>query len=239
MSQYVKFTIDGTECMAARGQYIIDAARENGIYIPTLCNYTGVKPKGGCRICTVRVNGRLMTACTTPVAEGMTVESEMHDIIELRKSIVELLFVEGNHFCPACEKSGNCELQALAYRFKVMVPRFPYQFPLRKVDASHPKIIKEQNRCILCKRCIRAIKDQEGRSIFAYRRRSNRVEVVVDQRLGKQLTDELAQKAMDVCPVGSILVKGKGFITPIGKRKYDHKPIGSDIEDMQLVKNQK
>lgn len=235
----MKFTIDGTECMAARGQYIIDAARENGIYIPTLCNYTGVKPKGGCRICTVRVNGRLMTACTTPVAEGMTVESEMHDIIELRKSIVELLFVEGNHFCPACEKSGNCELQALAYRFKVMVPRFPYQFPLRKVDASHPKIIKEQNRCILCKRCIRAIKDQEGRSIFAYRRRSNRVEVVVDQRLGKQLTDELAQKAMDVCPVGSILVKGKGFITPIGKRKYDHKPIGSDIEDMQLVKNQK
>lgn len=235
----MKFTIDGTECMAARGQYIIDAARENGIYIPTLCNYTGVKPKGGCRICIVRVNGRLMTACTTPVAEGMTVESEMHDIIELRKSIVELLFVEGNHFCPACEKSGNCELQALAYRFKVMVPRFPYQFPLRKVDASHPKIIKEQNRCILCKRCIRAIKDQEGRSIFAYRRRSNRVEVVVDQRLGKQLTDELAQKAMDVCPVGSILVKGKGFITPIGKRKYDHKPIGSDIEDMQLVKNQK
>ncbi len=239
MSQYVKFTIDGTECMAARGQYIIDAARENGIYIPTLCNYPGVKPKGGCRICTVRVNGRLMTACTTPVAEGMTVESEVHDVIELRKSIVELLFVEGNHFCPACEKSGNCELQALAYRFKVMVPRFPYQFPLRKVDASHPKIIKEQNRCILCKRCIRAIKDQEGRSVFAYRRRSSRVEVVVDPRLGRQLTDELAQKAMDVCPVGSILVKEKGFITPIGKRKYDHKPIGSDIEDMQLIKNQK
>lgn len=239
MSQYVKFTIDGTECMAARGQYIIDAARENGIYIPTLCNYPGIKPKGGCRICTVRVNGRLMTACTTPVAEGMTVESETHDIVELRKSIVELLFVEGNHFCPACEKSGNCELQALAYRFKVMVPRFPYQFPLRKIDASHPKIIKEQNRCILCKRCIRSIKDDEGRSIFAYRRRSSRVEVVVDPRLGKQLTDELAQKAMDVCPVGSILVKEKGFATPIGKRKYDHKPIGSDIEDMQLIKNQK
>ncbi|MBN1159005.1 MAG: (2Fe-2S)-binding protein [Bacteroidales bacterium] len=236
MSQFVKFTIDGTECMAARGQYIVDAAKENGIYIPTLCNYPGVKPKGGCRICTVRVNGRLMTACTTPVAEGMTIESEVHDIVELRKSIVELLFVEGNHFCPGCEKSGNCELQALAYRFRIMVPRFPFQFPLRRIDASHPKIIKDQNRCILCKRCIRAIRDEEGRSVFAYRRRSSRVEVVVDPKLGKQLTDELAQKSMDVCPVGSILVKEKGFITPIGSRKYDHEAIGSDIEHIRMTK---
>jgi [NiFe] hydrogenase diaphorase moiety small subunit len=222
--------------MAARGEFILNAARENGIYIPTLCNYPGVKPKGGCRICTVRVNGRLMTACTTPVAEGMNIENEIKDIVELRRSIIELLFVEGNHFCPACEKSGNCELQALAYRFQMLVPRFPFQFPLRKIDASHPKIIKEQNRCILCKRCIRAIRDENGKSIFAYRRRSSRVEVVVDPKLGKQLTDELAQRAMDVCPVGSIIVKEKGFITPIGERKYDKLPIGSDIEKMQISK---
>lgn len=236
MSQYVRFTIDKTECMAIKGQYIVEAAKENGIYIPTLCNYPGVKPKGSCRICTVKVNGKLMTSCTTPVAEGMTIENDIPDIRELRKSIIELLLVEGNHFCPACEKSGNCELQALAYRFQVMVPRFPFQFPLRRIDASHPKIIKEQNRCILCKRCIRAIKDEKGRSIFAYRRRSSRVEVVVDSKLGKQLTDELAQKAMDVCPVGSILVKEKGYITPIGQRKYDKMPIGSDIENMQVNK---
>jgi [NiFe] hydrogenase diaphorase moiety small subunit len=222
--------------MAIKGQYIVEAAKENGIYIPTLCNYPGVKPKGSCRICTVKVNGKLMTSCTTPIAEGMTIENDIPDIMELRKSIVELLLVEGNHFCPACEKSGNCELQALAYRFQVMVPRFPFQFPLRRIDASHPKIIKEQNRCILCKRCIRAIKDEKGRSIFAYRRRSSRVEVVVDSKLGKQLTDELAQKAMDVCPVGSILVKEKGYITPIGQRKYDKVPIGSDIENMQVNK---
>jgi [NiFe] hydrogenase diaphorase moiety small subunit len=236
MSQFVRFTIDGTECMASRGQYIVDAAKENGVYIPTLCNYPGVKPKGGCRICTIRVNGKLMTACTTPVAEGMTIENDVKDMNELRKSIVELLFVEGNHFCPSCEKSGNCELQALAYRFQMMAPRFPYQFPMRKIDASHPKIIKEQNRCIQCKRCIRAIKDEKGRNIFAYRKRSSSVEVVVDTKLGKQLTDELAQKAMDVCPVGSILVKEKGFVIPIGERKYDKMPIGSDIENMQVSK---
>jgi len=236
MSQFVRFTIDGTECMATRGQYLVDAAKENGIFIPTLCNYPGVKPKGSCRVCTIKVNGKLMTACTTPVAEGMSIENEVKDIIELRKSIVELLFVEGNHFCPACEKSGNCELQALAYRFEMLVPRFPFQFPNRQVDATHPRIIKDHNRCILCKRCIRAITDETGRSIFAYHKRSSSVEVVVDPKLGKQLTEELAQKAMDVCPVGSILVKEKGFNVPIGERKYDKTPIGSDIENMQITK---
>ncbi len=232
MSQFVKFTIDGAECMAARGQYIVDAAKENGVFIPTLCNYPGVKPKGSCRVCTIKVNGKLMTACTTPVAEGMSIENEVAEIRDLRKAVIELLFVEGNHFCPACEKSGNCELQALAYRFRMLVPRFPFQFPLKDVDASHPRIIKDHNRCILCKRCIRVITDDSGKSIFAYRKRSSKVEVVVDPKLGKQLTEELAQKAMDVCPVGSILVKEKGFQTPIGERKYDHLPIGSDIENL-------
>jgi [NiFe] hydrogenase diaphorase moiety small subunit len=235
MSQFVKFTIDGAECMAARGQYIVDAAKENGIFIPTLCNYPGVKPKGSCRVCTIKVNGKLMTACTTPVAEGMTIENEVEEIRDLRKALVELLFVEGNHFCPACEKSGNCELQALAYRFRMLVPRFPFQFPLKDVDASHPRIIKDHNRCILCKRCIRVITDESGKSIFAYRKRSSKLEVVVDPKLGKQLTEELAQKAMDVCPVGSILVKEKGFNIPIGERKYDHQPIGSDIENSPLT----
>ncbi len=232
MNQVVKFTIDGVECIAAKDQYIIDAAKENGIYIPSLCNYPGVKPKGSCRICTIKVNRRLMTACTTPIAEKMEIENNTDELNELRKSIIELLFIEGNHFCPACEKSGNCELQALAYRFNMMAPRFPYNFPQREVDASNPKLIKDQNRCILCKRCIRAIQDDRGRSIFAYRRRSHHVEIVLDPKIGKDLSDELAQKAVDVCPVGALLIREKGFDVPIGERKYDKMPIGSDIENM-------
>lgn len=232
MSQVVKITIDGIECMAAKGQYILDAAKENGIFIPTLCNYPDIKPKGSCRICTVKVNGRLMTACTTPVAENMIIENSASDIVDLRKAIVELLFIEGNHFCPACEKSGSCELQALAYRFNMMVPRYPYSFPQREVDASNPKLIKDQNRCILCKRCIRAIKDEKGRSIFAYRKRSQHVEISIDPKIGKNLSDEVALKAMDVCPVGALLIREKGFDVPIGDRKYDKEPIGSDIENM-------
>lgn len=230
MSNKIRIKIDGNIIEAEKGQFIVDAARDNGIYIPTLCNIPGIKPRGSCRICTVMVNGRPMTACTTPIAEGMEIENDIPEIREIRKVIIEALFVEGNHFCPSCEKSGNCMLQALAYRFQMMVPRFPYNFPTKEVDASHPKIVKDQNRCIMCKRCIKAIKDEKGRSFFAYYKRGHKLEVHVDPDMAMEMTDEIAQKAMEVCPVGSILVKEKGYDVPIGKRLYDKMPIGSDIE---------
>ena len=112
----------------------------------------------------------------------------------------------------------------------MMVPRFPYTFPQRKIDATNSKLIKDQNRCILCKRCIRAIHDEKGRALFAYKRRSNRVEISIDPEIGKSLSDETALHAMEVCPVGALLIREKGFDVPIGERKYDKKPIGSDIE---------
>jgi [NiFe] hydrogenase diaphorase moiety small subunit len=230
MNTKITFSIDGKECKSKAGKFIVEAAKENGIYIPTLCNYPGLKPKSSCRICTVKINGRLATACTSPVQEGMVIENNTDELNEIRKAIIEVLFVSGNHFCPACEKSGNCELQALAYRFQMMAPRFPFEFPEKEVDASHPLIIKDQNRCILCKRCIRGIRDEEGRGIFAYRNRSNKAVVVVDKVLAARLTPERALQAMDICPVGSILVRERGFVVPIGKRKYDLLPIGSDIE---------
>ena len=233
MSNKIRFKIDGVTFEGEKGQYIVDAARENGVYIPTLCNIPGIKPQGSCRMCTVKINGRPMTACTTPLVDGMEIENDIPEIREIRKAIIEVLFVEGNHFCPACEKSGNCMLQALAYRFQMMAPRFPYSFPVKGVDASHPKIIKDQNRCILCMRCIKSIKDEDGKSIFAFYRRGHKLRVHVDPELAGKLTDELAQKAMDVCPVGSILVKEKGFDVPIGKRAYDKVPIGSDIEGIK------
>ena len=232
MNTVVKFKIDGVECMGQRGQYVVDAARENSVYIPTLCNIQGVKPRGACRICTVKVNGRFMTACTTPVAEGMNIENKTAEIQDLRRMIVELMFTEGNHFCPSCERSGNCDLQAIAYRHKVLVPRFPFQFSRRDIEASNPLLIKDHNRCILCKRCIRAVKDEEGRSIFAFARRGHHLQITIDTELSKNMSEELALKAAEICPVGALLIKEKGFLIPIGKRKYDHQPIGSDIENV-------
>ncbi len=230
MSEKIKFTIDGKECFAERGQNILDAATDNGIYIPSLCHIRDVKPAGACRLCNVKIAGRLMTACTTPVEQGMEVENDIPEVQDLRLAIIEMLFVEGNHFCPACEKSGNCELQALAYRYQMMIPRFPYVFPVKEIDASTPKLIIDHNRCILCKRCIRAFKDENGKNIFAFKRRGHKLQINIDKKLSANLSDEMAQKAMDICPVGAIIRKDKGFNEPIGTRKYDKMPIGSNIE---------
>jgi len=235
MSKVLNFTIDGVICMAEKGQTILDAATANKIYIPTLCNLPGLKPRGSCRVCNVKVNGKFLTACTTPVAEGMEIENNTEDIIDIRKSIIELLLVEGNHYCPYCEKSGNCDLQAIAYKYNIPAPRFPYQFPDRDIEATNSKLLKDHNRCILCKRCIRGIKDEEGKSIFAFKKRGHKVVINIDTKLSANMTDEMAQEAMDICPVGAIIKKEIGFNVPIGERKYDKDPIGSDIEEIKAT----
>ena len=180
-------------------------------------------------MCTIKINNRYMTACTTPASDGMEVESNTDEINDIRKGIIELLFVTGNHFCPSCEKSGNCESQALAYRYQMMVPRFPYTFPQKGVDATSAKIIKDQNRCILCKRCIKTIKDEKGRHYFAFEKRGHELSVVLDHEMARSMSDEVAKLAMENCPVGSIIYKEKGYDEPIGTRKYDKNRIGSEV----------
>jgi [NiFe] hydrogenase diaphorase moiety small subunit len=227
----VRFTIDGKECVAELGQTVVEAAKANGVYIPVLCNYEGLKPAGSCRICAVRVNGRFMAACTQPVTSGMAVENMAPDIEDMRKALVEMLFVEGNHMCPTCEKSGNCELQALAYRYQMTVPRFPYLFPRKELDARAPKIVLERNRCIQCLRCVRGILGKDGKKVFAAVRRGPHVRIEVDAKLASRLSEEEARRAMELCPVGAILRKEVGFAVPIGRRKFDKKPIGSDVAE--------
>ncbi len=230
MENKIMIKIDGKEIVAKEGQTVVEAARDNGIYIPTLCDFKSLRPAGTCRVCTVKVGGRPMTACTTICADGMDVENDTENINEIRKALIEMLFVEGNHMCPTCEKSGNCDLQALAYRYKVMAPRFPYLFPNREVDASVPHLFLEHNRCIQCLRCVRGVKTKDEQEIFGFVKRGKSIKISVDITKLNELSEEMAQKAMDICPVGAILKRGHGFSTPIGKRKYDNSPIGSDIE---------
>ena len=229
MPKIVAFTIDGKPCQAAAGTLLLAAAAENGVYIPSLCNYPGIPPKGSCRMCTVRINGRLATACTSRVMAGMKVEALTPELEEFRANVVEILFAEGNHLCPSCEKSGRCELQALAYRYHMTTPRFAYVFPKRGVEAWHPKILKDHNRCILCKRCIRGIRDEQGRTIFAFGRRADRLVINIDPDTSRDVSDELVRQAAEMCPVGAIVRKGQGFDQPIGHRRFDHRPIGSDV----------
>jgi hypothetical protein len=136
--QTVKITIDGTVVEAREGLTILQAAGEAGIYIPHLCYHKDLLPGGHCRVCTVKVNGKPINACTMVVGAGMVIENDTAELNDWRKSIIEMLFVEGNHICPGCEKSGNCELQALAYRFGMMSPRYPYLFPPSRWTAPTP-----------------------------------------------------------------------------------------------------
>jgi [NiFe] hydrogenase diaphorase moiety small subunit len=183
------------------------------------------------------VNGRPMASCTTPVTNGMKVDNATAELHDMRKAIIELMFAEGNHLCPSCVKSGNCSLQALAYSFQIFAPRFPYQFPIREIDASSPRLVLDRNRCISCRRCVRAVLTGDGRPIFGARRRGHRLSVHIDPELGRELTEEQANFAMNVCPCGSILVKGKGYDRPIGARRYDPGPVSLERDPAVIPAN--
>jgi [NiFe] hydrogenase diaphorase moiety small subunit len=147
--------------------------------------------------------------------------------------LVQLLFVEGNHFCPSCEMSGRCKLQATAYDLGMTTPRFDHFFPDRPVDASHPEILLDFNRCILCELCVRASAEVDGKQVFALAGRGMGKHLVVNSDSGLLRDSQLAptDKAVEVCPVGVILRKRVGFATPVGQRRFDERPISAQALD--------
>jgi [NiFe] hydrogenase diaphorase moiety small subunit len=226
------FSLDGKTIPFTEGQTIIQAAGAAGVYIPHLCYHPEFKPHGSCKLCTVKVNGRHTASCTMRAAVGMVVESDTEEINAERRALTQMLFVEGNHFCPSCEKSGNCQLQATAYHLGMMSPHYDHFFPNRAVDASHPEVLLDFNRCILCSLCVRASRDVDGKNVFALSGRGIKTHLIVNAKSG-QLGDTdftLDDKAAQVCPVGVILKKRQGFAVPIGERKYDQAPISETVE---------
>ena len=177
----IKISIDGKDIMAKEGQSIVQAARDHGVFIPTLCDFKSLHPAGTCRVCTVKAGGRFVSGCTTQVSHGLIVENESEEIKDLRKGLIEMLFVEGNHMCPSCEKSGNCELQALAYRYRMTAPRFPFSFTHRKIDATLPHLVLEHNRCIQCLRCVRGVKAKDGHDLFGFTERGGSIQISIDK----------------------------------------------------------
>ena len=227
MSGNKSFRFDGKEIAFTPGQTIMDAVLAAGEYIPHLCHNPEFAPHGSCRVCVVGVGGRQVSACTAPAADGMEVDSSSDEIQNTRRAILQMLFVEGNHVCPACEKSGACQLQAVAYYTGMLAPHFTHFFPRRAVDASHPDYIIDFNRCILCELCVRASRDVDGKRVFAISGRGLASHLVVDSLSGKlgDSTFAATDKAAHVCPVGAILPKHCGYDTPIGERLYDSEPI--------------
>ena len=222
MNEHITIVIDGKEYTVLRGKKLVDAAKEKGIYIPTLCHFREIEHSlGTCRICTVKINGKLTTSCTQKVEEGMEVEINTPELIDTRKAIIEMLFAEGNHFCPSCEKSGNCDLQNLAYDMGITYSRFPHVFSNKYADFNPSRMIMESNRCILCKRCVEEVKTTEGKDVFSFVNRGVSTRVRIDYEQEESLTEAEALRAMNLCPVGAILVKGMIHKEPFGERKYD------------------
>ena len=222
MDNKIKIKIDGKDYLVSKDKKLVDVAKENGIYIPTLCHFREIEPSlGTCRICTVNVNGKFTTSCTTKVQEGMVVQINTPELIDTRKAIIEMLFAEGNHFCPTCEKSGNCDLQNMAYDMGLTVTRFSHVFSNKHVDFNPKRMIMEANRCILCKRCVAEIKTKDGMDIFSFVNRGVKTRVHIDYEQEEKLSEAEALHAMNLCPVGAILVKGMIYEEPFGERKYD------------------
>lgn len=238
MSSETFFRLDGKNIAFQEGDTIMDAALRAGEYIPHLCHNPEFTPHGSCRVCVVEVNGRHASACTLPAAENMDVDNSSDAIMNMRRNLLQMLFVEGNHVCPGCEKSGACQLQAVAYYTRMLSPHYTHFFPKRSLDASHPDIAIDFNRCILCELCVRASRDVDRKNVFSITGRGLNSRLVVNSASGKLGDSELSadDKAVSVCPVGAILPKNHGYEQPIGERLYDNKPI-SVVGDVATANN--
>ncbi len=228
-NEQLSFTLDGKTIPYSEGQTIIQAAMAAGVYIPHLCFNPEFKPHGSCKICTVQANGRESASCTQQAQSGMVVESDTPALNEERRTLLQMLFVEGNHFCPSCEKSGDCQLQATAYEMGMMSAHFDQFFPDRPLDASHAEYLLDFNRCILCSLCVRASRDVDGKSVFALSGRGIKSHLIVNAKSGRLADTDFSgdDKAAHVCPVGVILKKRVGFAVPIGQRSFDEHPISA------------
>src|SRR6476469_3673457 len=214
--------IDGVPVSTDENRILVDVAAEAGVYIPTLCYLKGKPCLGTCRVCSVKVNGAVAAACTVRVADGMTVEVDEPETIDLRKALVELLFAEGNHNCPTCEESGRCTLQAVGYEVDMLVSRFPYRFPNRERDHVSDKIWLERDRCIFCQRCVEFVRDRAtGKKIFSISGRGTNARIEIDVELANAMPPEQVEEAVAICPVGTIIEKQVGYDDPIGQRLYD------------------
>jgi [NiFe] hydrogenase diaphorase moiety small subunit len=209
----------------------MEAATQAGVYIPHLCHHPEFTPHGSCKLCTVKVNGRSASSCTFPAAEGQEILNNTDELNADRKRLTQMLFVEGNHFCPSCEKSGNCQLQAVGYHLNMLDNHYPHFFALREVDASHPDVLVDHNRCIFCALCVRA-SHQDGKDVFGIVGRGINKHLAVNSESGKLADSDLSvdDKAPHICPTGAILVRGTAFKVPIGQRLFDH----HDIDEVSL-----
>jgi len=222
MKKNITIKIDGKSIKTQPDRNLVQVAKENGIFIPSLCYHEQHDPPlGTCRVCTCEIDGRPGPACMSKTKEGLDVKVYQEPYTDTRKAILEMMFAEGNHFCPACEKSGNCDMQHMGYEMGISHSRFPHLFKDRIVDFTPRRMVMEHNRCIKCRRCVEEVFTEDGQQVFSFCNRGNETFVGIDYEQEAKLSKEQAIAAMDLCPTGAILVKGESLVKPFGDRKFD------------------
>jgi NADH-quinone oxidoreductase subunit G len=208
----VKFTVDGKQLTAPAGTFLIEACKTNGIEVPAFCYYPGISLKAACRMCVVRIEKmpKLQTACTTPVSEGMVVQTETPEIAQARKATLQLLL--GNHplDCPVCDAGGECELQDMTFKYGAADSFYAEPKHHREEQKWSPVVYYDRPRCILCYRCISMC--GEGMDVFALGIQARGSSSVIAPNVPAQMSpDDLAHvdceqcgMCIDACPVGAL-----------------------------------
>ncbi len=206
----IRITINGREVFVPKGTRILEAAKMIGVSIPTLCYHPDQEIKANCRICVVEVEGsrQLQAACSTAASEGMVIKTNSPAAREARKINVELLLANHDISCTTCLRNGNCELQKIAASLGIREIRFDNVMVRQPVDESSPSIIRKQNKCIKCGRCIQICSKVQGLSILDYTGRSLTSEV--KPAYGRYLNDVMCAtcgQCSSVCPTAAISEK--------------------------------
>ena len=208
-------TINGRKITTQAGITILQAARQEGISIPTLCDHPALSAVGACRMCIVAIEGQrnLQTACTFPVTEGMQIQTESPEVVKARKFILNLTFSERNHFCPYCEMSGSCELQELGYRYGIdhwAFSTYTKSFPL---DATNKYYLMDHNRCVLCERCFRACGELVANHTLGLKQRGSQSMIHADAAipLGESSCISCGT-CTQVCPTGALFYKRSAYM---------------------------
>jgi len=160
-------------------------------------------------------------------APTLRIASQTQELLKMRKHLIQMLFVEGNHICPSCEVSGNCQLQALAYELDMEEGHFHFRYPKREHDASHADVFLDRDRCINCELCVRASRVEDNKNVFSLGGRGTGTHLCANSPSGQLGETNLASddSSAHVCPVGALILKDEAYTMPRDERLYIATPI--------------
>jgi len=206
--------VNGQSQAFQEGDTILDVARRNGVFIPSICHMEGLPATAACRICVVEdePSGKLVTACSTPASRKMVLQTESKRVVSSRKHTLELLLTSGRHDCLLCPANGECTLQDLAYRYQVAGTSYPRQPQPYDLEAVNPFILRDFSKCILCGRCVRACQEvQVNKAIsIGYRGKSSKIVAAGDRPL-KESDCVFCGECVQACPTGTLVAKDARF----------------------------